>query len=232
MMEQQGTGNGEQGTVEDDLGQIFAHSFELMRAYRGRSFPVVEATLPAPRKSAEQFAEEYAARSGVTVEWLRDAGRIVKPCDCADEICEGWRMGDQDAGFTFHLGPMCDRCGAELGEIHSSPHRVLCKDCSVEMERALQVRSGGVLPVVIRTNFSEIEYCGACGMKLAKYRPNFCYDCGEKVARWSHATHDIIVIDGWDYEEKVKMAESGDWRGRVDLRAYHPVRLKDSGWEA
>lgn len=39
------------------------------------------------------FAEAYAARSGVTVEWLWEQGRIPLKCDCGDEGCEGWQMG-------------------------------------------------------------------------------------------------------------------------------------------
>lgn len=42
-------------------------------------------------KTAEQFELEYASRSGITVERLRELGRIVAPCDCGDEICEGWQ---------------------------------------------------------------------------------------------------------------------------------------------
>lgn len=42
--------------------------------------------------TATEFAEAYAARTGVTVEWLREHGREVRPCDCGEDICEGWRM--------------------------------------------------------------------------------------------------------------------------------------------
>jgi len=40
----------------------------------------------------EQFAQAYAERSGVTVEWLAEQGREARPCDCDYEGCEGWQM--------------------------------------------------------------------------------------------------------------------------------------------
>jgi hypothetical protein len=48
--------------------------------------------MSGPQISAEQFEREYAERAGVTVERLRQLGRMVRPCDCGDEICEGWQM--------------------------------------------------------------------------------------------------------------------------------------------
>lgn len=43
-------------------------------------------------KSKEVFEQEYARRSGVTVDWLHEHGRGAIPCDCDEEICEGWQM--------------------------------------------------------------------------------------------------------------------------------------------
>ena len=40
----------------------------------------------------EQFEDAYANRSGVTVEWLKQHGREARPCNCGDELCEGWQM--------------------------------------------------------------------------------------------------------------------------------------------
>ena len=40
----------------------------------------------------QQFAEAYAARIDVPVEWLREHGRKVVPCDCGEDFCEGWQM--------------------------------------------------------------------------------------------------------------------------------------------
>ena len=41
--------------------------------------------------TAEEFEEWYAANSGVTVQQLREWGRIVAPCDCGEEVCQGWQ---------------------------------------------------------------------------------------------------------------------------------------------
>ncbi len=41
--------------------------------------------------TAEEFERQYAERSGITVEQLRKMGRIVVPCDCDYELCEGWQ---------------------------------------------------------------------------------------------------------------------------------------------
>ena len=43
----------------------------------------------------EEFEQAYAARSGVTVQWLRSQGLEAGPCDCGDEICEGWQMAHE-----------------------------------------------------------------------------------------------------------------------------------------
>ena len=42
--------------------------------------------------TAQEFALAYAERSGVTVDWLREHGREVRPCDCGEDGCEGWQM--------------------------------------------------------------------------------------------------------------------------------------------
>ncbi|MRH86024.1 hypothetical protein GFY24_00840 [Nocardia sp. SYP-A9097] len=54
--------------------------------------------LPAPdghrgngEPSADEFERAYAARSGITVAALRAHGRIVRPCECGDVLCEGWQ---------------------------------------------------------------------------------------------------------------------------------------------
>lgn len=43
--------------------------------------------------SAARFEREYAERCGSrwTLEALREI-RVVRPCDCGDEGCEGWQM--------------------------------------------------------------------------------------------------------------------------------------------
>ena len=45
--------------------------------------------------TAEEFEAAFAARSGVTPEFLHRWGRYAEPCDCGDPECEGWAMGHQ-----------------------------------------------------------------------------------------------------------------------------------------
>ena len=47
---------------------------------------------PDAIKPIVDFAEGYAARSGVTVQWLHKNGREVRTCDCGDFDCEGLQM--------------------------------------------------------------------------------------------------------------------------------------------
>lgn len=47
-------------------------------------------------ETVEQFEQEYAERSGVTVELLHAHGRYGKPCNCGDDECEGWQMAHAD----------------------------------------------------------------------------------------------------------------------------------------
>lgn len=51
--------------------------------------------------TAEEWEAAYAARSGITVEELRAAGRVVVACDCGDEICEGWASVPADAAGDY-----------------------------------------------------------------------------------------------------------------------------------
>ena len=41
--------------------------------------------------TADEFECRYAERSRMTVKQLRALGRIVEPCDCGSELCEGWQ---------------------------------------------------------------------------------------------------------------------------------------------
>ncbi len=46
--------------------------------------------------TAEEFERQYAERSGITVERLRELGRVVRPCNCGDESCQGWQSISQE----------------------------------------------------------------------------------------------------------------------------------------
>jgi hypothetical protein len=41
--------------------------------------------------SRDEFERGYARRSGVTVEGLRALGRVVRPCACDMDLCQGWQ---------------------------------------------------------------------------------------------------------------------------------------------
>ena len=43
------------------------------------------------KMTAEEFERAYAERSDLTVERLRALGRTVRPCDCGDDLCDGWQ---------------------------------------------------------------------------------------------------------------------------------------------
>lgn len=39
-----------------------------------------------------EFEQQYAKCSGVTVEWLHTHGRRGTPCNCEEPGCEDWQM--------------------------------------------------------------------------------------------------------------------------------------------
>ena len=49
--------------------------------------------------TVEQFEREYAARRQVTVEFLRQHGRHGEPCDCTEDICDGFQMAHSDCAL-------------------------------------------------------------------------------------------------------------------------------------
>ena len=51
---------------------------------------------PGSTTAAEEFERQYAARSGVSVKWLRQQGRVVRPCQCDYEECEGWQSVNRE----------------------------------------------------------------------------------------------------------------------------------------
>lgn len=46
--------------------------------------------------SPYEFERQYAERSGMPVEKLRELGRVVIRCDCGDERCEGWQSVNRE----------------------------------------------------------------------------------------------------------------------------------------
>jgi hypothetical protein len=54
--------------------------------------------------TSEEFERGYAERSGMTVEALRAAGRVVRRCDCGDALCLGWVSVSQEAATDYEPG--------------------------------------------------------------------------------------------------------------------------------
>jgi hypothetical protein len=48
----------------------------------------------ALHEAGETWFRGYAERSDVTVEWLRENGQDVAPCDCDEPECMGWQCVD------------------------------------------------------------------------------------------------------------------------------------------
>lgn len=59
--------------------------------------------------TADEFERAYAERSGITVEQLRAAGRVVAPCRCGEDICEGWQSINAELLAEELAGPFADR---------------------------------------------------------------------------------------------------------------------------
>lgn len=53
---------------------------------------------------AETFEAEYAERSDLTVEELRAMGRVVVPCRCGEDGCEGWASVSRHAAKDYEPG--------------------------------------------------------------------------------------------------------------------------------
>ena len=55
--------------------------------------------------SKDEFEANYAERSGMTVERLRELGQYAAPCDCDYEHCQGWQMNSAEVEkFKASLG--------------------------------------------------------------------------------------------------------------------------------
>jgi hypothetical protein len=68
----------------------------------------------APQITAGEFEAAYAARSNMTVDQLRAAGRVVVACACGDELCQGWasiRPADRAEEWTRLHGPEAQASG-------------------------------------------------------------------------------------------------------------------------
>jgi len=46
------------------------------------------------KKTPEEFARDYSAKSNVAMESLASYDFVVLPCDCGEGTCQGWQMQD------------------------------------------------------------------------------------------------------------------------------------------
>jgi hypothetical protein len=60
----------------------------------------------------EEFLEQYAGQSGVSVQWLLDNGQEAYPCKCGDSRCKGWQLlGGEEIRVMRELGLLRDGDG-------------------------------------------------------------------------------------------------------------------------
>jgi hypothetical protein len=55
--------------------------------------------MPDPHATTDRaaaFERRYADNSGVTVEWLREHGRVVGTCYCGEDDCPGFQSISRD----------------------------------------------------------------------------------------------------------------------------------------
>ena len=63
--------------------------------------------------TADEFEQQYAAKSWISVERLRALGGVVRPCRCEQDGCKGWQMffdkvGEGHLGIIVHSPPQWD----------------------------------------------------------------------------------------------------------------------------
>jgi len=54
----------------------------------------------------EEFEQGYAERSKLTVERLHELGLRGAPCDCEDELCQGWQMIHEPPNNSLERTPV------------------------------------------------------------------------------------------------------------------------------
>lgn len=66
-----------------------------------------------PPRSVEEFEQQYAERSGVTVAFLHEYGRYGERCNCGEEGCQGFQM--TNAWEDALMEDRAREVGADLG---------------------------------------------------------------------------------------------------------------------
>lgn len=108
----------------------------------------------------QQFEDGYAARSGVTVDWLSRHGREARPCDCGSYDCEGWQMAYVQEEALFNTGGT---------DVMDTPRRGSRADGSL-LDRADAARGGD-------------RRCPDCKKRIDAVGYKFCFNCGTALPR-------------------------------------------------
>ena len=78
----------------------------------------------------EEFEQDYAKRSGVTVEWLHDHNQIGLPCDCGKDGCEEWQMAHlTKRALDFAV------CSPEFHSLLAEEGELLCLVCHIPLSQ-------------------------------------------------------------------------------------------------
>lgn len=68
-----------------------------------------------PAITRDEFERAYAERSGMTVEQLRELGRVVVRCWCHEPECDGWASVSAEAAIDYAPGGIYHRTQSRLG---------------------------------------------------------------------------------------------------------------------
>jgi hypothetical protein len=71
----------------------------------------------AKRITADEFEAQYAERSGLSIAELRALGRVVVPCDCREEGCEGWQQMSRERALEREGVIRCPSLSAQVEEM-------------------------------------------------------------------------------------------------------------------
>lgn len=119
--------------------------------------------------TADEFERAYAARSGVTVDELREY-RTVRPCACGEDGCEGWQSISHERAAEWDAAnmPTAIRCKWEVtaglipGEDDGQWHREWTLTAA-QWGTEQRHRHFGELQSAALTYVSELQFKGATG---------------------------------------------------------------------
>lgn len=137
----------------------------------------------------EEFEAEYATRSGVTVEWLREHGQHVEACECGDAICTGWAMvgNGPEQPRMAEDGPRDPLEDAALVKIATSCVCRWCGETTDDLWCGACIKCGAATAAAIEMKSSQAPIAG-WGVRLWWNPDNSVYVefmKGERVSRYT-----------------------------------------------